>query len=587
LIWASACELSVYGLGVALLAETLWRLGFVWKALRIPLPPDRWPTDWLPTMQTFVVGGAGLAAIWISIDPAFDQVGYPNLAWHAGRVAGPAASVLLFFASVLTARRCRPLSTTPDVGRIGNLSIHQADLQDGLPIRPTGKPTSIVAQTVTWRTGWQWAVLALGLLVQSEFGWALLNPEIPVPYLHRSVILMVSTAVMTLVAGFGIERSVRSGSDWIAAGRRAAPWLAGLTLATLAAVLVQEFEQYVPDLGTPLAMPAAIVVGAALAGLVGGCLACAVTPRLDPFGLSDRGRQAYVYAAEVLILIIVVHLRLTLPDLFRWHILMKYWMLMVMGAAFAGAALSELFHRRGMPVLSEPLQRSAMLLPLAPALGFWVSRLHEHSGWPLAAESPAVWFLAAVFYAFLAFTRRSERQTVVFTLLSLLAANVGIGVAWRQLSPELFWSHPQTWLIPIGLSLLLAEYLNHNRLTAAQSAGLRYLALSVIYVPASAEHLRDLGRSIWLPLTLILLSLAGVMAGIVFRIRSFLYLGVTFLAFVIVTMIRYAAVDLHKTWVLYICCIVLGVVIFAVVGFYEKRRVEIHAAIKRFKQWQR
>ena len=232
LIWASVCELSVYGLGIALLAEILSRLRFVWKALRIPLPPDRWPTDWLPTMQTFVVGWAGLAAIWISIDPAFDQVGYPNLAWHAGRIAGPVASVLLFFVAVLTVRRCCPLD------RIRHTPCAVADGTRSVP--------AIHLPVLSWRTGWQWAVLALGLLVQSEFGWALLNPEIPVPYLHRSVILMVSAAVMTLVAGFGIERSVRSGSDWIAAGRRAAPWLAGLTLATLAAVLVQEFETTFP-----------------------------------------------------------------------------------------------------------------------------------------------------------------------------------------------------------------------------------------------------------------------------------------------------------------------------------------------------
>ena len=89
------------------------------------------------------------------------------------------------------------------------------------------------------------------------------------------------------------------------------------------------------------------------------------------FGLSDRGRTAYVYAAEAIALVICVHLRLTVPDLFRLAIVAKYWMLMVMAVAFGGAGLSELFHRRGLAVLSEPLERTAMLLPLAPAIGFW------------------------------------------------------------------------------------------------------------------------------------------------------------------------------------------------------------------------
>ena len=70
-------------------------------------------------------------------------------------------------------------------------------------------------------------------------------------------------------------------------------------------------------------------------------------------------------------------------------------------------------------------------------------------------------------------------------------------------------------------------------------------------------------------------------------LRPFLYLGVTFLGLVIVTMVRFAAVDLQKTWVLYLCCIFLGFVIFALVALYENRRDRIHAAVRQFKQWQR
>ena len=198
-----------------------------------------------------------------------------------------------------------------------------------------------------------------------------------------------------------------------------------------------------------------------------------------------------------------------------------------------------------------------------------------------------MWFLAAIFYGFLATTKRGTWQTVVFTLLSLAAANVGLSVVWYQYDAEFFWTHPQVWLIPIGLSILLAEHLNQDRLTSAQSAGIRYVALSVIYIPSSAEYLQAIGQSIWLPLVLILLSLAGVLTGMVLRIRSFLYLGVAFLGLIIVTMVRYAAVDLQKTWVLYLCCIFLGAVTIALVAFYEKRRDAILAAIKQFRQWQK
>jgi hypothetical protein len=276
------------------------------------------------------------------------------------------------------------------------------------------------------------------------------------------------------------------------------------------------------------------------------------------------------------------------PDLFRLAIVAKYWMLMLMAVAFAGAGLSELFHRRGLAVLSEPLERTAVLLPLAPAIGFWfVPDFLPHEQWLLAGRSPAVWFLAAIFYGFLASTRRGAWQTAVLTLLSLAAANVGISVMWYQYDVQFFWTHPQIWLIPIGLSILLAEHFNRERLTATQSAGIRYLALSVIYIPSSAEYLQAIGRSVWLPLVLILLSLVGVLAGMVLRIRSFLYLGVTFLGLVIATMVRYAAVDLRKTWVLYLCCIFLGAVTIGLVALYEKRRGAILAAVRQFRQWQK
>ena len=431
------------------------------------------------------------------------------------------------------------------------------------------------------------AVLALGLLVQSEFGWALFNPEIRVPDLHRSVILMVSAAVMTLVAGFGIERIVRSGSDWIAAGRRAGAWLAGLTLATLAAVLVQEFEHYVPDLGTPLAMPAAVVFGAALAGLVVGCLACAVTPRLDPFGLSDSGRQVYVYAAEVLILITVVHFRLTLPDLFRWHILTKYWMLMVMDAAFAGAALSELFHRRGMPVLSEPLQRTAMLLPLAPAIGFWISRLHEHSSWPLAAESPGSLVPGRGLLRVPGVLRPIDAANREFHSLELAGGQRGNrrGLAAAQPGTLLVApadvAHSRRAVASLGgISQPQPSYGGPKRRPAVPRAlgdlrpgqrgipaGPRPLDLAAADVDPPLAGGRDGGDCV--PHPLVPLPWRDL-PGLRDRDHDPLRGG-------------RPAQDLGPVYLLHRP----GRRHFAVVGFYEKRRVEIHAAIKQFKQWQR
>ena len=126
------------------------------------------------------------------------------------------------------------------------------------------------------------------------------------------------------------------------------------------------------------------VVAAAMVGLVVGCLVCALVPRWDPLRLSDRGRTAYVYAAEALLALAALHLRITMPGLFALGIIRTYWMLIVMAIAFCGAGLSALFHRRQMPVLSEPLERTALLLPILPPIGSLFIKSYAGAG---------LWFL--------------------------------------------------------------------------------------------------------------------------------------------------------------------------------------------------
>jgi hypothetical protein len=52
---------------------------------------------------------------------------------------------------------------------------------------------------------------------------------------------------------------------------------------------------------------------AALAVLIGGALTFALSPARDLFRLSERRGTLYVYAAEVLLLVLLLHLRLNIP----------------------------------------------------------------------------------------------------------------------------------------------------------------------------------------------------------------------------------------------------------------------------------
>jgi len=290
-------------------------------------------------------------------------------------------------------------------------------------------------------------------------------------------------------------------------------------------------------------------------------------------GLSDRGRQTYIYILELLVAVLCAHIYCTKPELFQLGLIRRFWLFLVMGIAFGGAGLAELFERRRLPVLSEPLRRTALALPLLPVIGYWL---------PLKAETtPLLWFIVAAFYGFQAYTQKSGW----WTALAVACANVGLWVTWHDWDLG-FSEHPQLWLIPPALVVLVAEYLNHGRLPSQQSTAIRYLALSVIYVSSTADmFITGVGESLYLPLILAMLSVAGILAGILFRVRAFLMLGIVFLAVVIMTMIWYAAVDLHHTWVWFVSGIILGLAIFAMFAVFEKRRNDVLAAIDELKSW--
>ena len=110
--------------------------------------------------------------------------------------------------------------------------------------------------------------------------------------------------------------------------------------------------------------------------------------------------------------------------------------------------------------------------------------------------------------------------------------------------------------------------------------------LSAIYISSTADmFIAGLGNSWSLPLVLMLLSVAGMLAGIWLRVRSFLFLGLTFLVLDALSMIWYAAHDLHNTWLWYLCGIALGAAILAMFAVFEKRRGDILAAVERMQAW--
>jgi hypothetical protein len=452
----------------------------------------------------------------------------------------------------------------------------------------------------------RYLTLTLGVVLLTELGWAALDLTVPALTLHRNVVLMIALAVATVAYGAGLARAEARWPEWAACGRRCGPVLGVLALLVLLVVLGQEFLLFNPDPAvkrTPMLGWAVAVVIAALCGLIAAQLRFALRPDHDPFGLPERRRSLYVYLAEFLLVGLFLHVRLNVPWVFGSNFI-HYWVFAVMAIAFLGVGLAEICQRRNLPVLAGPLQRTGMLLPLLPLLAFWVrppdwvqdflkSRLPGTE--PLLAalnklptyhtgqfdRYALVWLLLGVLYLVVALIRRSSR----YALLAALAANVGL---WCLLYHHgwAFLVHPQLWLVPLALIVLVSEHLNRERLGPAASATLRYTGLGLLYLSSTADmFIAGLGRSAVLPLVLALFSVAGVFAGILLRVRAFLLLGVGFLGLVVFSMIWHAAVDLSQTWVWWASGIVLGVAILGLFALFEKRRNDVLGLVERMKEW--
>ncbi|HJZ58910.1 MAG TPA: hypothetical protein VKE74_28460, partial [Gemmataceae bacterium] len=382
--------------------------------------------------------------------------------------------------------------------------------------------------------------------------------------------------------------------------RRVGGGLAGAAVVWLAVVLLQQIPAFDPATRrTPLELPAVLAILGGIAVLIVLAFRFALRPAADPLGLPEAKRTSYVYLAEVLLVLFFVHIRFNLPELFLGQAV-RYWTFIVMALAFVGVGLAEVCERRRVSVLAIPFRRTGVLLPLVPLLTFWAKPpgalldfadnsapgMHPLLGYlyglPQEFDRYAwLWFLAGTLYGMVALSRRSFG----WALVAALAANAGF---WALLTHNGISAavHPQIWVIPLALIILVSEHINRRELRPDVSAGLRYLGIGMLYLSSAADmFIAGAGESIWLPVILAVLCVIGIFAGIMLRVRAFLFLGAGFLVLDIFAMIWHAAVDREQTWVWYVSGIVLGAAILALFAVFEKRRNDVLGVVERLRRW--
>jgi hypothetical protein len=388
--------------------------------------------------------------------------------------------------------------------------------------------------------------------------------------------LLISVGVMTLVYAVVVARWMSPHHGWREAVRRSSLVLAAVTAATFAVVLGLEIQLFEPVTGAPLAAPEVIAISVVLCGFVVGLLSIALLPGRDPLRLTAKGRTAYVYAAQLIAALLFAHVYLAEHELFTGRF-REYWPYIVMLLAFGSVGFGELCIRRQWNVIAEPMVRTGGFLPLLPAVAAWA---FAETSYPL------VLFCAGIVYVFLSITRRSFYAGVA-------AAVMGNGALWALLAEKgmAIFVQPQLWLIPPALSVLVAAHVNRARLSESSLTALRYICVMIIYLSSAGEMFMKLvvpeAPEEWLrPIILASLSVVGIFAGILVRVRAFLYLGSSFLLLSLVAMVWNAGRLVHHTWPWWVFGITVGLAILVVFGVFEKHRREVQALVARLRQWE-
>jgi hypothetical protein len=416
--------------------------------------------------------------------------------------------------------------------------------------------------------------LCVGVAGAVALGWSGIAPDAPSRVLDRLVFVLVALTGAGALYGIGLVKLFPTETEWTVAARNLVPGMLGLAALMLGVVLAEEAIERMEEHDVAISAPAVAAVVAALVGAGVAALVAALVPGRDPLGLSERGRTAYVYGCEVLLALLALHLKLTVLWWFTGFFA-RYGSLIILGVAFLGVGLSELFRRLGRPVLAEPLERTGALLPVLPLLAaFWNA--------PRPGEDVVFLVLAGGLYTTLSLLRSS----LGFGALAALAFNGALWVMLGRWEGFGFLEHPQLWVIPPALCVLVGTYLNRDRLNEGQLTSIRHATSLAIYLSSTVDIvLTGVAQAPWLPLVLAGLSLAGIFAGILLRIRGFVLLGTGFLGLALFTIIWYAAVDLRQTWIWWASGIVAGILILALFAVFEKKRQEVLRMVDQFKEW--
>ena len=403
------------------------------------------------------------------------------------------------------------------------------------------------------------------------YPFEMVKPSV-LPILIRSLLVL---AGLMFVYGNFVTRWIREGDSWLQSLRQMAAFTCGLAILCLCFVLMAEISTFDSVNGCGLSVAESASVAVVIVGMIVGLVTIAAVPKHEPFSLSLLGRQSYIYVAQIVCAGLVLHVYLTMPWMFQYGV-KEYWPYIMMAICFGGVGLAHVLQKRELPVLGQPLFTTASILPAVTAAGV------------LAIDSKAdaalVMLSLGLAYLLISYIRKSMWSGFAAVVFGNLALWIFYEADYVNIS---FFSHPQLWLIPPAVSVLIASQFYRKSISAAQLALVRYICVAVIYVSSTSEiFIQGLGDSLLPPMVLAFLSVVGIMSGIFLQVRSYLYLGSLFLLMAMITMVAHAHQRFDHVWPWWAFGITLGIGILVMFGLFEKKKKEMNAIAGRLKEWE-
>jgi hypothetical protein len=381
----------------------------------------------------------------------------------------------------------------------------------------------------------------------------------------------------------------RLAASWNDAFRRGAV-IAGVAAGcSLVSMLVMEAlirsEGGIDEISWTLVIGVAVTLAilSALAGLVGIFSGPGFELR-ERLKLSDQQRVQLIIAAQVIGAIAWLHVVLCK----NWTLfgLRNYWPYIVMVLAFVSVGVTEWARRRKDEVMSQTLSHTALYLPLIPVIGFWMSGWFEEFSWEFAGGRARYDLLLAIGSVYYIGVSALWKGTVP----RISAIVLGNAAWWVVLAQQPSWSflmHPQIWLIPPAVCVLIAVHLYRDRLDVKTASAVRYASTLVIYISSTADlMLQQIGTNIWGPIVLVSLALAGMASGVVLRVRPFLYLGAMFVFLGVASMVWHAQAAIDAVWPWWVFGITAGILLLVGLMAIEKNKPRLREYANNLATWQ-